>query len=148
MLTGPRQCRVGVRAAGPLQVAPAHLEQSHHPTTTHRGSGPGHLCGPPRLRPAISRFGHNRTLGCSISRLVTFSICLLFITSLLIAIKVLIFFNQFYNFFLAEQQVVLPTRPSDAMPASSPAWCCQHLYTLPGIVYCVVILPRTTYWIQ
>ena len=143
MLTGPRQCRVGVRAAGPHQVAPAQLEQSHHPTTTHRGSGPGHLCGPPRLRPAISRFGH--TLGCSISRLVTFSICLLFITNRNQSFNL---FQSVLPFFLAEQQVVLPTRPSDAMPASSPAWCCQHLYTLSGIVYCVVILPRTTYWIQ
>ena len=46
MVTGPRQCRFAVPAAGPHQVATRHR---HYPLL-----GPGHLWDPPRLRPAPS----------------------------------------------------------------------------------------------
>ena len=41
-----------MRAAGPHQVAPALPEHRHFPIATLLG--PGHLCGPPRPRPAPS----------------------------------------------------------------------------------------------
>ena len=51
-VTEPRECRVAVRGAGPRQVAPALPEHRHFPVATLLG--PGHLCVPPRLRPAPS----------------------------------------------------------------------------------------------
>ena len=42
----------GVRGAGQHQVAPALPEHHQYPITTLLG--PGHLCVPPRLRPAPS----------------------------------------------------------------------------------------------